>query len=289
MSEDKTKPEEQIEEETAAELEEVNETPEAAAAEEQELTEELTETVSEDEADDQPAKVTKAGPKSRKAQEEAKAEAERKEKAASGEEEPKKKVQVQKPNPLKQHGKNYRKSAELVDAAFDFVFDRALCDDIGQRILDLGDHFTVLRRRGDAFERRIFEHEPLQGQHALAERRRAHQLQRAELPGAHDDLLLTKRGGQHIEERRHLTAHPFIAAVFATKPVGVEALGVVGHDYFAAMTRMFDFATTLLTSWHCRAHRSCRRVFLLFSCCCNCIKCFVSELNPLRAKFLFVF
>ena len=49
----------------------------------------------------------------------------------------------------------------FVDAPFDFVFDRAMRDDVGQRVLDLCDGFLALRERRHAFERWIFEDEPL--------------------------------------------------------------------------------------------------------------------------------
>lgn len=120
MSEDKTKQEQQSREETAAELAEVTETPAAAQSDEQEITKELTEVVPASEA-----KVTKAGPKSRKALAEAEAEAERKEKAAEKTEQPKAK-QLQKPNPLKRHGKNYRQAAELVEVGRQYEIDEAV-------------------------------------------------------------------------------------------------------------------------------------------------------------------
>ncbi len=62
-----------------------------------------------------PAKVTKAGPKSRKALEEAEAEAARKEAAQQPKANEPKPAVRQKPNPLKQHGKKYRQVAELVE------------------------------------------------------------------------------------------------------------------------------------------------------------------------------
>jgi hypothetical protein len=62
----------------------------------------------------------------------------------------------------------------LVDAALDFVFYGALRDDVRQRVLDLRDRLLVLRCGRDPLEGGIFEHQPLQRQDALAERRRAH-------------------------------------------------------------------------------------------------------------------
>jgi len=72
-----------------------------------------------------------------------------------------------------------------------------------------------------------------------------HQLERAEPPGAHDDFFLTQRVRQDAEERGRAAAHSIPAAGQTTGPDG-RALRVVGHAYFAATTRMFDFATTLL-------------------------------------------
>lgn len=67
-----------------------------------------------DEATGAAKKVTKAGRNSRKAVEEAETEAARKEAAASKADD-KPKPKAQKVNPLKRHGKNYRKVAELID------------------------------------------------------------------------------------------------------------------------------------------------------------------------------
>jgi large subunit ribosomal protein L1 len=117
----KTKPEEQIIDEERDEIEELNE---AAATEVEtvdadvEIVDDITEDKEESEASDT-AKTTKAGKRSSKAQREADAEVARKEAAASHQdaapaEVAKPRVQP-KPNPLKQHGKGYRKAAELVD------------------------------------------------------------------------------------------------------------------------------------------------------------------------------
>ncbi len=120
MAKDKAVDIEKIEEETADELAEVNETPEAIEAEEQEITDELTET------DGTDTKVTKAGPKSRKALAEAEAEADRKEKAAEKADQPKAAKQLQKPNPLKRHGKNYRQAAALVEEGKQYEIEEAI-------------------------------------------------------------------------------------------------------------------------------------------------------------------
>lgn len=61
-----------------------------------------------------PSSLKKAGPKAAKAVKQAEAEGERKEKAATKAETPKAKVHT-KPNPLKQHGKNYREAQKLID------------------------------------------------------------------------------------------------------------------------------------------------------------------------------
>lgn len=84
------------------------------------VTDDVTEVV---EAETKPA--AKAGKRSIKAQREADAEAIRKEKASEQTEEPKKKV-VQKPNPLKRHGKNYRSSVELVDKSKHYEIPEAV-------------------------------------------------------------------------------------------------------------------------------------------------------------------
>lgn len=69
-------------------------------------------------------KAAKSGKRSAKAQREAEAEEERKE-ASDKPEEPKKKV-VQKVNPLKRHGKNYRTAAELVDKTKLYEIEEAI-------------------------------------------------------------------------------------------------------------------------------------------------------------------
>lgn len=69
-------------------------------------------------------KAAKSGKRSAKAQREAEAEEERKE-ASDQPEEPKKKV-VQKVNPLKRHGKNYRTAAELVDKTKLYEIEEAI-------------------------------------------------------------------------------------------------------------------------------------------------------------------
>lgn len=69
-------------------------------------------------------KAAKSGKRSAKAQREAEAEEERKE-ASVKPEEPKKKV-VQKVNPLKRHGKNYRTAAELVDKTKLYEIEEAI-------------------------------------------------------------------------------------------------------------------------------------------------------------------
>jgi large subunit ribosomal protein L1 len=75
--------------------------------------EELTEVQSENESN--PKATAKAGKRSAKAIREEEAEAERKLKALEKSEEAPKPRVVQKPNPMKQYGKNYRASAELID------------------------------------------------------------------------------------------------------------------------------------------------------------------------------
>lgn len=78
------------------------------------------------ESDHQDTKVTKAGPKSRKALEEAEAEAARKEAAKEAKPETAKPRVIQKRNPLKLHGKNYRKAAELVDRTKEYELTEAI-------------------------------------------------------------------------------------------------------------------------------------------------------------------
>ncbi len=115
MSEDKTKQEEQIE---AEEKDEIAEVAEEAAEE------------STDSTDAEPTErtTTKAGKHSAKAQREAEAEEERKAAAANKSEAPvaPKARQLQKPNPLKQHGKAYRAAAELVDVSKHYELGEAI-------------------------------------------------------------------------------------------------------------------------------------------------------------------
>lgn len=101
--------------EEAVELVEAAVSGEAAAAESE--TEADNDERVETDADGAEPHTTKAGKHSAKAQREAEAEAARKEAAASGPEEPAKPRVIQRPNPLKQHGKAYRAAAELVDAS----------------------------------------------------------------------------------------------------------------------------------------------------------------------------
>jgi len=122
MAEPKTKHEEQIQDEERDELQDVNEAA-ATEAETVDADAEIVADVTEDaESDDSEAaaRTTKAGKRSSKAQREADAEAARKEAAAASkdakpEEAPKAPRKVQMPNPLKQHGKGYRKAADLID------------------------------------------------------------------------------------------------------------------------------------------------------------------------------
>jgi large subunit ribosomal protein L1 len=99
---------------------------------------ELTESEPAEESDDDEAtateaaataRTTKAGKHSAKAQREAEAEEARKTAAAShspAEEAPVKPRQIQRPNPLKQHGKNYRAARELVDATKFYELEEAV-------------------------------------------------------------------------------------------------------------------------------------------------------------------
>jgi large subunit ribosomal protein L1 len=127
--------EEKIEDETKVELEEAQEDlAETEAVDTQEAeteSEEAAET--EDETEEAKAeKVTKAGKHSAKAQREAEEEAarleakeHRAETQAEADAAPKK-PKRQMPNPLHQHGKNYRKAAELVEKGKAYSLDEAL-------------------------------------------------------------------------------------------------------------------------------------------------------------------
>lgn len=140
MATKKTPAETKIEDELVAEVEEVREdAPEvelpdsAPVAKESTVESEETEETEED----QDAKVTKAGKRSAKAIREAdeeearlKAKEERAEKEAVADEEPKVR-QRQLPNPLHQHGKKYRKAAELIDKTKVYSLDEAL--DLAQK------------------------------------------------------------------------------------------------------------------------------------------------------------
>lgn len=117
--------EEQIEDEEQAEIAELNseDTPaqnigasnEIAVAQSDEESDSETDETTEDEAADaKPTKTTKAGKRSAKAVREAEAEEDRKEKKSEKAEQPVARV-THKPNPLRQHGKKYRKIAESVD------------------------------------------------------------------------------------------------------------------------------------------------------------------------------
>ena len=131
MSKDKTRPEERIEDEERDEIAEVNEDI-ATEAETVDADVEIVDDVTEDNeevAEISDTKTTKAGKRSSKAQREAEAEAARKEAAASHKDAPeevaKPRIQ-QKPNPLKQHGKGYRKAAELVDRTQHYELPEAI-------------------------------------------------------------------------------------------------------------------------------------------------------------------
>lgn len=95
-----------------------------------EVTSEAAEVVETTEETAIATKTTKAGPKSAKAVRAADAEGERKEKAAAKAEAPKSKVHT-KPNPLKQHGKNYREAAKLVEA--DKLYDLEEAIELAQK------------------------------------------------------------------------------------------------------------------------------------------------------------
>lgn len=123
MAESKSKHEEQADDEQRDELlDEATEpvTPQPAKeGRNEEGGEEVTEdSTAEAEVDDAAARTTKAGKHSSKAQREAEAEEARKAEAAENKDktpEPPKPRIMQKPNPLKQHGKAYRTAADLVD------------------------------------------------------------------------------------------------------------------------------------------------------------------------------
>lgn len=76
----------------------------------------------------EPARVTKAGKRSAKALAEAEAEAKRKQAALDQTESPVKapKPAVSRPNPLKQHGKNYRQAAGLVERGKQYELTEAI-------------------------------------------------------------------------------------------------------------------------------------------------------------------
>ncbi len=121
-----------------------------------------------------------------------------------------------------------------VDLRFDLVADGALRDEIGEPVLDLADDFLVLRLRRARLERRVFEHQTLQRQQAIGNRLRAHLFERAELSGAHDDLLGPQRLGEDVVERRDLAARFLV--------------GPQSHAYFSATTCTADLAMMLLPS-----------------------------------------
>ncbi len=100
----------QADDETKAEIEEVVETSDVMdEAASEKFEDEAAETT------EKPKRVTKAGPKSAKALAEAEAESERKDRAESAKAEAPKPKPTSKPNPLKRHGKNYRKASEMID------------------------------------------------------------------------------------------------------------------------------------------------------------------------------
>jgi large subunit ribosomal protein L1 len=101
----------EAQEEMQEEIVEAQETDAEVAADEAEA----VEATKDDSELDTSAKVTKAGPKSQKALNEAEAETERKEAAKLKAAQPVKAKQLQKVNPLKRHGKIYRSALELVD------------------------------------------------------------------------------------------------------------------------------------------------------------------------------
>jgi large subunit ribosomal protein L1 len=108
-------------------IERSEEAAEEAAAE---LTEDSADTeadASESGDDDaQAARTTKAGKRSAKAQREAGEEDSRKAAAADAPEDKPKPKQIQKPNPLNRHGKNYRSAKELVEVGKLYEIDEAV-------------------------------------------------------------------------------------------------------------------------------------------------------------------
>ncbi len=88
----------------------------------------------------------------------------------------------------------------LVDAPLDRIFGVTLGDDVGHRLFDLGDDLALLRARRRALQGRVLEDEPLQAAEAVGKVLRAHQLQRVDLPGAQDELVLAEHGDQHVVE-----------------------------------------------------------------------------------------
>jgi len=130
----KPKHEEQIidkERDEIAEIKEDAATEAEAVDADVEIVADVTEDVESDEREAAEPRTTKAGKRSSKAQREADAEAARKEAAAANkdakpEEAPKPPRKIQMPNPLKQHGKGYRKAADLIDRAKHYEIPEAV-------------------------------------------------------------------------------------------------------------------------------------------------------------------
>jgi large subunit ribosomal protein L1 len=133
MAQKKKTPEEtKIQDEVAAEIEEIREeSPEVELPDGIEVAKGETEVAEETEAESEAAeaKLTKAGKRSAKAVREAEAEEERqeaKEHRAETEAEAPKPVKRQEPNPLHQHGKKYREAAKLLEVGKHYSLDEAL-------------------------------------------------------------------------------------------------------------------------------------------------------------------
>ncbi len=99
-----------------------------------------------------------------------------------------------------------------VDLRLEPVVDGVLRDELREPVLDVGDDLLVLRLRRTRLERRILEDEPLERQQTIRDRLRAHLFERAELAGAHDDLVGPQRVGEHVVERRDLAAELLVGA-----------------------------------------------------------------------------
>src|SRR5471030_2002498 len=116
-----------------------------------------------------------------------------------------------------------------VDLTFERIFNVALRNEIGERVLNFRNNLAVLRFGGWLLDRRIFEYQTLKREQTVGDRLRAHLFERAELAGAHHDFLSPERARQNLEQRGNLAAQAFVTAVLAAESAYVRVFTRGGH------------------------------------------------------------